>query len=287
MGKNVFHLNPPPPPPPPPETKPADLPQYKLTGIVKIGDKQRVMFALAPKDAKEQWTYLSLAPGEKQGLLELVSVNKEKEFVDVINSGMAMTLSVASNSFASKGAAPPSGPAAPGVRRLPGFPAPPPPAPGPAQASASGGGAVIIGGGGNSSGGDNNTQPNPAGGNAGGGNSGGGYSGVSVAGASTPASYGGGTGGAQYGNGASVGVNGTTLNLNGAPQNAGATRNWPPVQQIDPVAQMAALQAAAQGVPGALGQQEPSGVYTPGGPKNSPGGGGPPMPPMPPPRNGR
>ena len=116
-------------------------PKYKLTGIVNISGQTRVLFALTPKDAKEQPTYLNLVPGERQGQLELVSIDRDKEEVAVINSGTPMTafgeeqqLLVLLGS-----ATPPAGPS-PGGRRLPGFPAPPnlvpPPAPAPAQAAA-------------------------------------------------------------------------------------------------------------------------------------------------------
>jgi hypothetical protein len=280
--RNVFRLNPPPPPPPPPEVKPSDLPQYKLTGIIKVGEVTRVLFALAPKDAKEQTTYLNLAAGERQGQLELVKINKEKEEVDVINSGTPMTLSVASNSFASaKGAAPAAAPNNPALRRLPGFPAPPvAPAAAAAEASpASSPGAIIIGGGG----GDNNSAadtsgaanatPNNYAANFGGQSYGGGGSGVSVSGG---ASYGGSGYGAP-GYGGITSPNAVPINLGGsaAPSGNVAARSWPPPEAVDPATQYQNLQNAAAG-------PSQSGVQVGGSGKTNPNlpTGGPPAPPI-------
>ena len=276
IDKNVFRLNPPPPPPEAPATTPADLPQYKLTGIVKIGDQTRVLFALAPKDAKELPTYLNLAAGERQGQLELVSIDRDKEEVAVINSGMAMTLSVKSNSYAVSGGSVPAAPAAPGGRRLPGFPAPPPgiapppvaPAAPQAASAPSTGGVVIIGGGNSGGGGSSpnqavNTDANYA---QAGGNYGGGGSGVSVSGNN----YGGvgGVGGATIAT-----PNGTVpLNL-GATAAPGQTASWPPPEQADPAVQAAALLAASEGL-------DNNGKSSQGTGGNGNAQKGPPMPPI-------
>jgi hypothetical protein len=276
IDKNVFRLNPPPPLEPPPEVKPADLPQYKLTGIVNISGETRVLFALAPKDAKDTPTYLNLAAGEKQGQLELVSIDRDKEEVAVINSGTPMTLSVKSNSYAvSAGAAPAAPGPIPGARRLPGFPAPPipgapPPAPAPATAAASQpstGGAVIIGGGGDGGGANSGVAQNNQNyaaqnvGNYGGGNYGG--SGVSVSGAA-PINYGG-VGGVNLAT-----PNGATINL-GSTAPVGQTPNWPPptTEPVNPALQILEMQAASQGI----------NTGNNGSPANS-GKTGPPMPPV-------
>jgi hypothetical protein len=102
IDRNVFRLNPP-PPPPSAEKKPVELPKVYLNGIFKVGDDVRVLFSIPPKDAKGQTTYFKLAPGEKDGVLELVGIHPDQQEVDVLVSDTAMTLSVLSNSLASAG----------------------------------------------------------------------------------------------------------------------------------------------------------------------------------------
>ncbi len=113
VDRNVFRLVPP-PPPPAEEKKPADVPTVTLSGLRKIGRDRSVYFAITPKDTKEQRILLSLHEGEKQGVLELVRIHPNEQEVDVVNSGIAMTLSFKSNSFASA-SAPPPGKGAPGA----------------------------------------------------------------------------------------------------------------------------------------------------------------------------
>jgi hypothetical protein len=165
--RNVFRLNPIPPPSAAPEPKPADLPKINLNGFVKIRDITRVLFSIPPKDAKQQITYYSLAPGEKQGILELVKINSAKGEVDILNSGTAMTLSLASNSLASKGGGggPAPGPGFGGMHRMPNVPAPTPPPSSPVAAS-----AIVVGGNEGGSGGvtvaGGSSASTPSGGNS-------------------------------------------------------------------------------------------------------------------------
>src|SRR5271170_1999683 len=89
VDKNIFHLNPL-PPPPAPEEKPKDLPKVYLNGILKIGDDVRVLFTIPAKDAKTPATYFKLAPGEKDGDLELIKIYPDQQRVDVLVSGTPM-----------------------------------------------------------------------------------------------------------------------------------------------------------------------------------------------------
>ena len=102
IDRNVFRLNPP-PPPPSAEKKAVELPKVYLNGIIRVGDDVRVLFSIPPKDAKGQTTYFKLAPGEKDGVLELVKVHPDQQEVDVLVSDTPMTLSVLSNSLAAAG----------------------------------------------------------------------------------------------------------------------------------------------------------------------------------------
>ncbi len=159
--KNVFHLNPPPPPPSAEKEKPPDLPKVMLSGFQKVGDHMKVYLAIPAKDPKEN-VYMALLAGEKRWNVEVVNIRAEKQEVDVVNAGTAMTLSISNNGFALGGGASPGavgpiakgGPPTPGgfgSRRIPVVPGlAPPTLPGanvPAPGSASSGGsAIIIGG---------------------------------------------------------------------------------------------------------------------------------------------
>ena len=138
MDRNVFRLNPP-PAPVVTNQKPVDLPKVYLNGIIKIGDEVRVLFSIPAKDTKSQTTYFKLAPGEKDGVLELVNIHPDQQEVDVLVNDTAMTLSMLSNSLAATdskaGGAHPGSPA-------------PAPAAAPAVAAAAPGGstAIMVGG---------------------------------------------------------------------------------------------------------------------------------------------
>jgi len=95
VERNIFHLNPPPPPPEPEKPK-VELPVVKITGFVKIGDQYKVLFLSQPKDKKEGPFYYSLTENEKSadGKLELVKIHPSQDGVDVINDGVAVTLTV-------------------------------------------------------------------------------------------------------------------------------------------------------------------------------------------------
>jgi hypothetical protein len=95
VERNIFHLNPPPPPPEAEQPK-VELPVVKITGFVNIGNVSKVLFVSQPKDKKDGPYYYSLAEGEKSGdgRFELVKIHPAQEGVDVINDGVAATLTV-------------------------------------------------------------------------------------------------------------------------------------------------------------------------------------------------
>jgi hypothetical protein len=104
--RNVFRLSPPPPPAAPEADKPADLPKVMLTGFFESAHVMRVLLAIPPlKGATNSIAYLSLKAGERKDDVEVVRIRYEKGEVDIINSGTAMTLSAASNTFAASGMA--------------------------------------------------------------------------------------------------------------------------------------------------------------------------------------
>jgi hypothetical protein len=161
--KNVFHLNPPPPPVSAESTKPPDLQKVMLSGFQKVGNRMKVYLAIPAKDPKDT-AYLALQAGEKANDVEIVKIRVEKQEVDIINTGTAMTLTIASNGFAVTGGGVAAktgggpGPGMPGNHHMPGMPGAFPPSmpaaavPSPASVS-SGGSAIIVGGGEGSSGG--------------------------------------------------------------------------------------------------------------------------------------
>ena len=107
VERNIFHLNPPPPPPKPEEPK-VEVPVVKITGFINIGNISKVLFVSQPKDKKEDPSYYSLAEGEKSGdgkhQFELVKIHPAQDAVDVINDGVAATLTVKDDSLGPVGA---------------------------------------------------------------------------------------------------------------------------------------------------------------------------------------
>jgi len=122
--RNIFHLNPPPPPVKAEDQVKPDLPVIKITGIIKVGDKVRALFASQPKGGKETVTYFNLAEGERQGILEVVKIDPENESVDIINSGTPATLTVKNDKLAKNEGPPPAQPGQPGQPGAPGIPNP-------------------------------------------------------------------------------------------------------------------------------------------------------------------
>jgi uncharacterized membrane protein YgcG len=154
--RNIFHLSPEPPPKDPDADKPpVELPKVALTGFIGKGDSIRVLLAIPPaKDSKDGlFSYLSLAPGDRDQGVQLVKIHKDKESVDIMNSGTLQTLTK-SNSLASLGSSPrPAGVTEKerpgGIHRpaIPGYNPPTVPVvPTAANQGGGGGSSVVIGG---------------------------------------------------------------------------------------------------------------------------------------------
>jgi hypothetical protein len=155
---NVFRLNTPPPAAGVDTGPPPDLPVVTLSGFIRDADHVKVLMAVKIKDPtkakelQEVTSYLTLAEGEKDGVVELVKVHAEAEEVDIMNSGTPMTLTMKANGFESHSSEAPAGRGTPAMRQIPG--APPvmpmqtaaPGAGGAAPGENYGGGATIIGG---------------------------------------------------------------------------------------------------------------------------------------------
>ena len=127
VERNIFHLNPPPPPPEPEKPK-LELPVVKITGFVNNGGLTKVFFLAQPKDKKEGSSYYALVEGEKSGdhKLEFVKIHPAQDAVDVINDGVAVTLTVKDDTLGATGAPAPAagehGAGALGQGRAPGGP---------------------------------------------------------------------------------------------------------------------------------------------------------------------
>ena len=138
-----------------------------LGGFVQTADQWKVLLAVKTKSGNaatpEDVSYLTMAEGDKDGVVELLKVYPHEEKVDINNSGTPMTLTMKENGFASAPAAPPPGGRAiglsPAIRPI-GSPAAPPqpgmgpiPPPGQAQAPPQTGGGdynnnnTLVGGG--------------------------------------------------------------------------------------------------------------------------------------------
>jgi hypothetical protein len=91
--RNMFHLNPV-PPEAGPEPPKVELPVVKFFGFFRVGRVTKALFCSLPKDKKEEPTYYNLSEGEKSGFLEVVQIHFEKGEVEVVNSGVTMTLTL-------------------------------------------------------------------------------------------------------------------------------------------------------------------------------------------------
>jgi hypothetical protein len=122
VDRNLFGLKPPPPPPKPEEVKPP-LPDILLTGITTILGDKRVLLKLpakAPQRPKDE--FYILKEGQRDGEIEVLSIDPVAGTVKVNNHGTVQTLDFVNNGVKVAGATPaPGAPVAPGA---------PPPRPG-------------------------------------------------------------------------------------------------------------------------------------------------------------
>ena len=127
VDRNVFALKPPPPPPDPDSIKPP-TPDFFLTGITTIFGPKRALFRTAPKhgrgapppgkEKEEEESYM-LEERQRQGEVEVVSIDEVNRLVKVSYGGTILTLDFTNNAAKSVAVAPPPGgmPGAPGLPR--------------------------------------------------------------------------------------------------------------------------------------------------------------------------
>lgn len=100
-GRNAFRLNPPPAVPVPDKGPAPVLPEVYLSGFMRMGGTVKALLVVKTRNpdprAAELSSYVSLAPGEKVGDVELVRVDAGQEKADIINSGTPMTISTKDN----------------------------------------------------------------------------------------------------------------------------------------------------------------------------------------------
>ena len=125
VERNVFALKPPPPPPDPESEKPP-TPKFFLTGITDIIGKTLALFKSDPTPGKpgqpatKEESYM-LAEGQREGDVEVMSIDKIARTVKLSFAGTVVTLDFTNNAAKAVAVAPvPS--AAPGV---PGHASPP------------------------------------------------------------------------------------------------------------------------------------------------------------------
>lgn len=124
--RNAFGLQPPPPPPtnapPVPEAPPSNI---VLTGVAKIGGQKLVFLTLTTPGEKEP-KYLKLAENERDGAIEVTSIDPKTGRVGLKNRGITSFINFESNGAkpnVAAAAAPGVKPGMPGVPPVPGAPA--------------------------------------------------------------------------------------------------------------------------------------------------------------------
>jgi hypothetical protein len=129
VDRNVFALKPPPPPPDPEATKPPPV-KITLTGITTILGKRALLKSPAPpgkpgEPAKPELSYI-LAPGQREGDIEVLDIDEVGGNVKLRNAGVEVTLNIDKDGpklAPSAAAMPPGAPGAPGaVPPVPGGP---------------------------------------------------------------------------------------------------------------------------------------------------------------------
>jgi hypothetical protein len=156
ISRNAFHLNAPVQPLEEPKVPSPDLPVVTLSGFVETDGQWKVLLAVKLKNgdakASESTSYLSLTQGDQKGGITLVKADPEREKIDIINSGVPMTLSMKANGFAGHVSVAASAPATRTRAPIPSLQ--PPTIPNPSQPAAVSASSVTPLGGNNLPGGD-------------------------------------------------------------------------------------------------------------------------------------
>lgn len=138
VDRNPFGLKPPAPPAPPPDpaaNKPPPVSNINMTGITTDLDNKRVWLIANVAGKQPPNQFYSLAEGDKQDDIEVVSIDEQSETVKILNAGTPLTLTFATHGVKGKpsgaamagapaGTPPPGGiPAPTGVPGAPNSPA--------------------------------------------------------------------------------------------------------------------------------------------------------------------
>lgn len=145
VDRNPFSLKPPvvAPPPDPQANKPPPPSNINLTGITTDLDSKKVWLRATVNGKTPPTVFYSLAEGEKQDDIEVISIDEISDTVKILNSGTPITLTYATHGVKDKSAPAPAVTA--GVTSPPAGMPSAIPAPG---GSGGGGGPVVIGKGG-------------------------------------------------------------------------------------------------------------------------------------------
>lgn len=123
--RNAFSLKPIPPPPDPNTQAVTQQVNITFTGITSYQGVKKAYFRIPDGTKPGQFLYPTIREGERDGALEVVSINDKAGTVSIKNAGMPMTLDFETHGNKIAGAmamvAPPAGaPGLPSVRALPG-----------------------------------------------------------------------------------------------------------------------------------------------------------------------
>jgi hypothetical protein len=129
VERNLFSLRPIPPAPGPPETPKPPAAEITLSGISTIHGHKRALLKTGPipgkvGDAAKPQSFI-LSEGEREGDMEVTSIDEKVSCVKIIYDGIESTLTFTNTSkgaVAGSGAGMPTLPGLPGIPTPPGFP---------------------------------------------------------------------------------------------------------------------------------------------------------------------
>ena len=126
VERNPFALRPPPPPAPPdtgPPAPPPPLATVELTGVTSIFSKKKALVEIVPGPGKQPMK-LTLEEGEREGSVEIVSIEVDKAEVTINNAGSVTNISLKVTKGPVAGAGVAGVPGVPGLGQPPGMATP-------------------------------------------------------------------------------------------------------------------------------------------------------------------
>jgi hypothetical protein len=127
VDRNVFSLKPPPPPADPSEANKPQALKITLTGITTILGNKRVLMKTAPPPGKPgeapktEQSYI-LTEGQREGEIEVISIDEKAGSVKVSNAGTVQTLTFEKDGAKLPATPAPAAPAPGGPAPIPGLP---------------------------------------------------------------------------------------------------------------------------------------------------------------------